>query len=54
MGPILVEAANILEFPVQVKLKEVFPGFNLAESSIPDGITRLCKPFFPSVVSEKA
>jgi hypothetical protein len=35
----------ILDFTVQVKLKKVFLGFNLAESSIPNGITRLGKPF---------
>jgi len=47
MGPILGETTNILDFTVQVKLKKVFLGFNLAESSIPDGITRLGEPIGP-------
>ena len=47
MGLILGETTNIFDFTVQVKLKKVFLGLNLAKSSIPDGITRLGKPFGP-------
>jgi hypothetical protein len=47
MGPIPGETTNKLDFTVQVKLKKVILGFNLAESSIPDGITRFCKPAGP-------
>ena len=45
MGPILIGSANIFDFAVQIKLKEVIRSFNLTEFSIADRITCLGKSF---------